>query len=523
MQRNVTGKQIAALLAVVSGLAVSATVLLNAQSARSSTAWFGVAPPAGAGDPHQPVVDVTKASTTPLQLPADERQQPEFAGARIRSDVAAIIAFAKQSRAAGDKVWGRVTGFPAAAQTVQWTAEQFRNAGLMDVAVQKYEASAPMWWSRSWEARLVGNVRFGAGTVDMVLSSAIPTSGSHIDGGILTAPLIHIGSVTTALPNVDVTGKIAVQHLKPAGGAYSERGRVTERARELQKRGAVAVLNVVEQTGNMHVRDFGNCGVPCFNLGTADGAFVEAVLQRATAAGASGELRLQLRLQDEMLTGLGGQNAMGIVPARNATGASAADNIVVNAHADGWFDAAGDNADGLAVLVALARHFGKPENRLDRSLVFVASGGHHSPGLNGPANFVKTNAAIVSKTVLVLNLEHVAQLLIRSEGWTVENKEQPMSFGISNQAPFLVDLGLRAMARYEFNLNRPFGANVPGDLGGYGPLGIARVQAIHSGPMYHTSGDVLETISAHGLERAAHFFAYFIREAAKANRADINP
>ncbi len=26
--------------------------------------------------------------------------------------------------------------------------------------------------------------------------------------------------------------------------------------------GALAVINVVEQTGHMHVRDFGNCGVP---------------------------------------------------------------------------------------------------------------------------------------------------------------------------------------------------------------------------------------------------------------------
>jgi hypothetical protein len=26
-------------------------------------------------------------------------------------------------------------------------------------------------------------------------------------------------------------------------------------------------IKVIEQTGNMYVRDFGNCGVPCFNLG----------------------------------------------------------------------------------------------------------------------------------------------------------------------------------------------------------------------------------------------------------------
>ena len=34
--------------------------------------------------------------------------------------------------------------------------------------------------------------------------------------------------------------------------------------------------------------------------------------------------------------------------------------------------------------IALAKHFGKPANRPDRTLVFVASAGHHSPGMNGP-------------------------------------------------------------------------------------------------------------------------------------------
>ncbi len=41
--------------------------------------------------------------------------------------------------------------------------------------------------------------------------------------------------------------------------------------------------------------------------------------------------------------------------------------------------------------------------------------------------------------------------------------------------------------------------------------------------MYHTSGDVLETISVPGLERAARFYAFFVREVAKAPRGDIDP
>jgi Zn-dependent M28 family amino/carboxypeptidase len=267
----------------------------------------------------------------------------------------------------------------------------------------------------------------------------------------------------------------------------------------------------------MQVRDFSNCGIPCFNIGGRDATFVQTAIERAAAAGVLDDVRVRLTLQSEMLNGLTAHNAIATVP-----GASN-EVIIVNAHSDGWFDAAGDNGDGLAVLVALARHFAKPEHKPQRTLVFVASAGHHGIGLNGPANFVKMNASIGAKTVLVVNLEHVAQLRVAPGPWRVEPAEQPMNFGISNMAPALVELGQRAMTRYGFNVNPTFSTSIAGDLGGYAPLGVARLQAIHAGPLYHTSGDVLDTISEPGLERAARFYAFVIAEAAKLARSAINP
>ena len=82
---------------------------------------------------------------------------------------------------------------------------------------------------------------------------------------------------------------------------------------------------------------------------------------------------------------------------------------MLNAHVDGWFDGAGDNADGLAVLMALARHFAKPANRPERTLVFVASAGHHTPGINGPRSFVAANPELAKAAVMLVNIEHVAQ------------------------------------------------------------------------------------------------------------------
>jgi Zn-dependent M28 family amino/carboxypeptidase len=311
-----------------------------------------------------------------------------------------------------------------------------------------------------------------------------------------------------------VKGKVAVQTLHPQAGAFSERTRTTARARELAQRGALAVLNIVEQAGNMHVRDFSNCGVPCFNIGTDDGRFIKEVARQASAAR---PLTVSISLDTEMRQGLKGHNTVGQIRGRRDD-----EIVIVNAHADGWFDAAGDNADGLAVLIALARHFARPENTPERTLLFVASGGHHGGGMNGPGNWVRMNPELGKKTVLVLNLEHIAQLRFLNDPFRVEATEQPMGFGISNESSAIAAIAKAGMERYGFALRPNFSTSTAGDLGGYEPLGVPRVQAIHSGPMYHTSGDTLNSISTPGLERAARFYAYFVAEVAKANKTALH-
>jgi hypothetical protein len=493
---------------------VSALASPLAQAPR--TAWFGVQPPPGLGDPHRAILDTSGLRPAPAVVPAGEAGHVELEGARIRRHLESIIGFSKADRAAENQMWGRVTGTPAAAATMQWVAQQFREAGLQGVEVQQFPATAAIWMPKSWRVQILGDTRFGAGTADVVLESAMPTSGSIITGGTLTAPLADAGSTAEA-PTGDFTGKIAVQFIRPGRSAFSERGRTVDRGRELAKRGAVAVLNVIEQHGNMHVRDFSNAGVPSFNLGGGDGAFLRGIFDRARQANAADGLRARLTLDAQAHLNLSASNVVGTVPGRID------EVMIVNAHADGWFDAAGDNGDGLAVLIALARHFGKPENRLERTLVFVASAGHHGGGLNGPTNFVRMNPAITARTVMVLNLEHIAQYTFNPATWTVDAAEQSMGFGIDNASPALNEIGKRAQARYGFRLNPTFSTSVPGDLGGYAPIGVARVQAIHSGPMYHTSGDTLDTISTPGLERSARFYAYFLREASVTARAAINP
>lgn len=502
---------------VVSVIAVSSIAPASAQAPAGGAAWFGLAPPPGLGDPHRSAIPIdAELAVAPAVVPSGEEINTALRGDAILRDVETIVGFSKQSRAGGDQMWGRITGRPAAARTVEWSADRMREIGLRDVEVQRYESTTWMWWADSWEVRILGDAAYGRGSGDIVLESALPVSGSQL-AGPFTAPLIYVGVVgEPAVPGADPAGKVAVQRVPPGRSAYAIRGQTVDASRALIERGAAAVINVVDQAGNMHVRDFSNCGGACFNVGGADGVFLVAALERARAAGLVPPVA-RLALESVMISDATGQNAVGVIPGDTD------EVLIVNAHADGWFDAAGDNADGLAVLFALARHFMEPDNRPVRTLVFVVSGGHHSPGMNGPTHFVRMNPGIGARTDLVLNLEHVAQLLVDPSDWTVRPTEQNMSFGISNESPYLIDVGWRGMERYGFRLNPAFSGSVPGDLGGYSDLDAVRVQAIHSGPLYHTSGDTFDTISAPGLERAARFFAYFVREAARAPDAWLKP
>lgn len=492
--------------------------LVPAVALAQSGPWFGLPLPAGIGDPHAPTVNVNAVHPEPAAVPRGEEGFTELEGERLLPLVDDIVGFSRESRAEGNRMWGRITGFPSQARTVSWVAEQFRDAGLLQVEVQDYAGSGTFWWPQDWQVSLLGNSVFGNGSRDIVLETAMPTGESFIEGAVTATP-VDTGHILDPVPTAQqVRGRIAVQRLTPETGAYSERTATRERAQQLMALGAVGVINIVEQLGNMHTRDFSRCNGPCFNIGTADGEFLLAAIAAAGSAGVTDSLQMRLTLDASDLSGLHGKNAMGIIPGRNGL---RGDNIIVNAHADAWFDGAGDNADGLAVLIGMARHFA--EHPAERTLVFVASGGHHSSGLNGPGNFVEMNPDLVSNTLLVLNLEHIAQFEIDSSDWSVGPQEQPMNFSITNAAPFLTELTRTAMARYGFNINAEFRTAAPGDLGGYRSLGVPMIQAIHSGPMYHASGDVVATISEPGLERAARFFTYFVQQVAAADPDAIDP
>ena len=317
----------------------------------------------------------------------------------------------------------------------------------------------------------------------------------------------------------DVKGKIAVVRVRPEPSLFGagEQGV----ALKIAKLGAVGVINAIEGPGNAQYIDprFACGAAPCFMIGGQDAWFLQTVIGKAANAGVLDKLKVTLSLTSEEQGGLTSANGVATIP-----GASPK-RIIVNAHADGYFQGGDDNASGLAVLVGLAKYFSK-QPKPQHTLMFVASGGHHGPG-NGPASLVAAHPELKDGTVLILNLEHVAYAdIVRGKvrapdnigmTWETSVTEAAKAVGVTNESPFLFDLWSRAARCYGVATYQSASTTVSGDLGGYRPLNVPMTQMIQSGTFYHASGDVLEAVPAEGLERAARFHAYFLEQVDRAD------
>jgi hypothetical protein len=516
---------------------VAATIGVSAQRGRGaapaelkSTAWFGTPLPPPLSDPRKPVMKYDDAfGPLPTAFAHRKGRFDELLdGAALKADQRKIVGFSLESLNAGDRVWGRRAATPSFQHTIEWVVGEFKAAGLKDARVEPFAVTGTMWVPQSWRLQLLGDPAFGAGSADVTLQSAFPQpGGATISGSLatLSAPVVYVGHGTDAdLAGRDVHGKIAVVHVRPEPSLFgaAEQGVA---AKLVDKLGAVGVINAIEGPGNAQYIDprFACGKAPCFIVGGQDAWFLQTVIGQAANAGVLDKLKIGMSLTSTELGDLTSANGIATIPGKSAK------RIIVNAHADGYFQGGDDNASGLALLVSLARYFAK-QPQPAHTLMFVASGGHHGPG-NGPTSLVAAHPELKDGTVLILNLEHVAYAdvvrgKVRATGnigmsWETSVTESAKAVGVTNESPFLFDLWAHASRCFGVATYQSAGTTVSGDLGGYRTLGVPMTQMIQSGTFYHSSGDVYEEVPAEGIERAARFHAYFIEKADQAPEALI--
>ena len=205
---------------------------------------------------------------------------------------------------------------------------------------------------------LVGDPAFGAGHRRRRprvgdADRAVADPGRHDDRA---AGLRRHGEPGRSSERIDVKGKIAVQLIVPQGHMVFERGAVDDRsARTSSSAAPSAVFNLVRLPGNELVARLRQLRQPVLQHRRPRRRVPGKVLDKRRRRACADKLRARLSSGPKSRTGLKAENAVAVVP-----GDRSDEVILIDAHADAWFDGAGDNADGLAVMVALARHFAKP-------------------------------------------------------------------------------------------------------------------------------------------------------------------
>jgi Zn-dependent M28 family amino/carboxypeptidase len=203
------------------------------------------------------------------------------------------------------------------------------------------------------------------------------------------------------------------------------------------------------------------------------------------------------------------------------------------AHLDGYFDAANDNAGGLAALLALARHFSVNEkDRPRRRHVFLGTSGHHEFS-DGAKAFIAAHPDVIEQTVLVLNIEHPSSISSYYRGPFIFGRgtlpgqliattsQGKRAVTVSNNNPFLLSLYKESVDRYGLVVDAMQERRPNGDAFDFFLAGLTVVQILDANLWFHSSGDRPDTIHPHGLERAVRQYADVLDQVDKADSENL--
>ena len=340
-----------------------------------------------------PAKPATSESLTWRLLPP-EQPYAAIDGPHLKDLVDDQTAMSRRYRDSGHQFWGRISGTEADAENARWLLEKFRQLGLSDVREQAFDLP-PQWMPQSWSVAASG----GAKSLELrsaqptYLTRATPAAGLDLEA-------VDVGSGSEGdLTGRDLRGKavffasadILSRHGNVAGGAI----------KRIADRGAAAIFVTLMIPGNLKLQFYPvGVDIPTFALGLDDGMAVRDMIGRARG-GAAPRVKIWLDVND----GAEFENRDDLGFVARATD----ETIVIVAHRDGWFEAANDNATGVATLVGLAEYFAKiPRDQRRRTIVFLGTSGHHdSAAMSG--HWLAEHKEFFANTALLINAEHTAE------------------------------------------------------------------------------------------------------------------
>jgi hypothetical protein len=461
--------------------------------------------PRGRSEPRTHSFPLDDTTFVRFPLPASEKAYAGIEGEKIKGYLKEVVAISLKSKADGNKWWGRIAGTQYDHMAEKWVEDKFRALGLQEIRNQPFDLP-PQWFTTNWSLTVTG----GGKTIKP--ESAWPTGGSAgTPAGGLDLEVVWVGLGSEAdFMGRNVKGKAVMIEsiMTPRVSDHSAiwNGAITR----AQEKGAAAIIVNLSRFGNW-IYQAGSNGVtiPHMTVGNEDGKAIREMLEKG------GVVRAKMELATEMRPGLKDSNVWGQLP-----GATDED-IIVFSHHDGYFQAASDNASGMAIMIALAEHYSKiPQAQRRRTLKFVTTSGHHAGSL-GVKWMHDNRQTFLAKTALMINAEHASPLAL-----SIWEGEERLTTGTQPRRWFVH--GSPKLAAISLNAYKTFGVSImhrmePAASGDMGQVwrDAPSIMSIVSSDFYHSDRDTPDVMPAASLEQITRAYAKMIDETNKLDRKDI--
>lgn len=423
------------------------------------------------------------------QWPLTPEQQPyaSINGTRMKQHVVNLAQIALRDRDLGHQWWGRLPGTTADREGMAYMVREFESLGL---TVEHFPYTLPEDWRPT---EFSASYKAADGRV-INLSTIFPVADTKPTGAEgLTADAVWVGVGSGAdFLGRDVKGKAVVIYstFVPGGRSHSASDRAglfnaNTRAAAL---GAAVIVNVIAVPGNGQFQPEGGVRqVPHFTLSQDEGFALKDRLDNGE------KVTMQFKLVVPELRNVRTEYTIATLP-----GASD-EQLVVMTHTDGYFQAATDNAAGMASALELARFFAqKPLRDRRRTMKFIQFPDHHHGEVARGQHIDKTYPW--TKVAVKLTMEHPSQTLL----YMYNNDLTPTN---AMGAFRWNAMGSRDFEQMVFETLREFGVSVYAQEDGPKNGNYAPSFHIIEHVIYHTSLDVPDLVPASGLERTTRAFA----------------
>jgi hypothetical protein len=441
-------------------------------------------------------------------VPPGNEKYSAIDGRHLHSYVDEQVAISRRYRDQGHpKFWGRIIGMSSDAESADWLAATFKTIGLSDVHIQPVDLG-PTWMPQTWDVAVTG-----AGKT-VHLETAQPdygSAGTPPEGLDLEAAYVAFGSEAD-FAGKSVAGKAVfsfdVMGMKSEGAAT-----------RADAKGAAAIFEVNMLPGNQRYEAYpAGTKAPAFVVGDEDGYAVRDLIASLPPGQVA---RVKVSLDVKQLTGLKTALVWGTL--RGATD----ETIYIIAHRDGWFDAAGDNAGGVASMLGLAEYYAKiPQAQRRRTMVFIGTDGHHNSGAGagvGREWLVAHKAQFFSKTALMINCEHPSTIQTNARPRYQETRGLVWSNTYMAQQWYAGGPSRPELGKIAMNAFKDFGVSVyldpntrapAGDLGRFFAFlpGVATSEFNH---LFHTDQETAAAVPWTGLEATTRAYAKIVDEVNK--------